>query len=211
MKSGSVVSDRLSLPRPWTPRLRLLLSILSLIVVAKSSNSMLLVTTAALVLLRGSIEDTTNNRGKRPEKTKKIHQMTIGRVQRKLCFQWRNEQMTVQIIQTVSTPTPLLLFWLLPEAYQYVVRNEYYKDMSWLIPPRPGHVMTQQDQNRSVSTFELRSRIVFWLDSLPPYVLVALDPVTFWCKPWRHTLRSLSVIISITSCESKSTSLHWIS
>ena len=44
MKSGLLVSDRHSLPRPWAPRSLLLLRSLSRIVVAKSSNSILLVT-----------------------------------------------------------------------------------------------------------------------------------------------------------------------
>ncbi len=45
--------------------------------------------------------------------------------------------MTVQITQTVSTPTPLLLFWLLPEEYHYISRNEFYKDIPFLFPPSP--------------------------------------------------------------------------
>jgi hypothetical protein len=47
------------------------------------------------------------------------------------------EQMAVPVIQSVSTPAPLILLWLLPEAYHCVARNEFYKTMPCLISPRP--------------------------------------------------------------------------
>jgi hypothetical protein len=47
------------------------------------------------------------------------------------------EQMAVPVIQSVSTPTPLLFLCLLPEACHCVARDEFYKDMPYLLPPRP--------------------------------------------------------------------------
>ena len=47
------------------------------------------------------------------------------------------EQMTVPVIQSVSTPTSLLFLCLLPEACHCAARDEFYKAMPCLLPPRP--------------------------------------------------------------------------
>jgi hypothetical protein len=73
------------------------------------------------------------------KRQKKSPKWQGDRVQRKLNFQWRNEQMAMSVIQSVSNPAPLILLWLFPEAYHCVARNEFYKTMSCLISPRPPH------------------------------------------------------------------------
>ena len=73
------------------------------------------------------------------KRQKKSPKWQGDRVQRKLNFQWRNEQMAMSVIQSVSNPAPLILLWLFPEAYPCVARNEFYKTMSCLISPRPPH------------------------------------------------------------------------